>query len=75
MGMDKAYDAAIVFSSDTDLLPAIEAVYDRRLGHVELATWSGAKRLRFSNSQLPWCHFVSDAEYRTIEDQTDYTVP
>ncbi len=72
MGMDKAYDAAIVFSSDTDLLPAIETVFDRRLGHIELATWSGAKRLRFSSSQLPWCHFVNEAEYRTIEDETDY---
>jgi uncharacterized LabA/DUF88 family protein len=73
MGMDRGYDVAVLFSSDTDLLPAVETVIRRHLGHIELATWSGANRLRFPNSQLPWCHFVSEAEYRTIEDQTDYT--
>lgn len=75
MGMDNQYEAAILFSSDTDLLPAVETVVHRRLGHIELATWTGARRLRFSGSQLPWCHFVSEAEYRTIEDHTDYTKP
>ncbi len=73
MGMSNGYDAAILFSSDTDLLPAVETVVDRKLGHIELATWSGARRLRFPNSQLPWCHFVGEAEYRTIQDHTDYT--
>ena len=75
LGMDKAYDAAILFSSDTDLLPAVETIIQRQLGHIELATWSGARRLRFPNSQLPWCHFVTEAEYQTIEDHTDYTKP
>ena len=75
MGMANRYDVAILFSSDTDLLPAVETVVQRRLGHIELATWSGARRLRFPNSQLPWCHFVNEAEYRTVEDQRDYTKP
>ena len=75
LGMDKAYDAAILFSSDTDLLPAVETIIQRQLGHIELATWAGARRLRFPNSQLPWCHFVTETEYRTIEDHTDYTKP
>ena len=43
MGLRKEYDAAIVMSSDTDLMPAIETVYQERLGHIELATWSGAR--------------------------------
>jgi uncharacterized LabA/DUF88 family protein len=34
------YDALILFSSDTDLMPAIEAIDDRKLGHVEVACWS-----------------------------------
>ena len=75
MGMDNAYDAAILVSSDTDLLPAIEAIVARTLGHIELATWAGARRLRFPNTQLPWCHFISEQEYRTLEDVTDYTQP
>lgn len=61
--MTNAYDAAVVMSSDTDLMPA---------AHIEVATWSGANRLRFPNTQLPWCHHVSELEYRTVEDQTDY---
>ncbi|MDN5749898.1 MAG: NYN domain-containing protein, partial [Pseudonocardia sp.] len=75
MGIAQEYDAAILFSSDTDLLPAVEAIVQRRLGHIELATWSGARRLRFPNTQIPWCHFVGEAEYRTIEDLRDYTQP
>lgn len=75
MGMAKDYDAAVLVSSDTDLMPAIETVYDLRLAHIEVATWSGAKRLRFSNTQLPWCHFIDEPTYRTLEDTTDYTAP
>lgn len=52
MGMDNGYDAAILVSSDTDLMPAIETVFARKLGHIELATWAGARRLRFPNTQL-----------------------
>jgi uncharacterized LabA/DUF88 family protein len=73
MALRKEYDAAIVVSSDTDLMPAIETVYAGRLGHIELATWAGARRLRFPRTQLPWWHFISGAEYRTPEDLTDYT--
>lgn len=72
LAMTNAYDAAIVVSSDTDLLPAVETVYDLHLAHIEVATWAGAPRLRFSTTQLPWCHFVAEPEYRTIEDPTDY---
>ncbi|GAB4083300.1 NYN domain-containing protein [Modestobacter muralis] len=75
MGIREEYDAAIVVSSDTDLMPAIETVYANKLGHIELATWAGAHRLRFPRTQLPYCHFVSEPEFRTIEDQTDYTLP
>lgn len=42
MALREEYDAAIVVSSDTDLMPAIETVYTGRLGHIELATWAGA---------------------------------
>ena len=73
MALREECDAAIVVSADTDLMPAIETVYTGRLGHVELATWAGARRLRFPGTQLPWCHFISEAEYRTLQDLTDYT--
>ncbi len=75
LAMTEQYDAAVLVSSDTDLMPAIETIYDLRLAHIELATWSGANRLRFPSSQLPWCHHISETQYRTLEDPTDYAAP
>jgi hypothetical protein len=63
---DKKYDALVLFSSDTDLLPALETVVRLRLGHVEVACWSGFKPLRFSRSNLPWCHFLSESDWRAV---------
>lgn len=72
MFMAREMDAAILFSSDKDLLPALEAVRDLRLGHAEVAAWSGAHRLRFDGTQMPWCHHIDESTYRTLEDQFDY---
>ncbi|GEM_PF-4719954 len=46
--MLREYDAAIIFSGDTDLLPAIELAYRRTEPKIELACWSSAKPLWFS---------------------------
>jgi len=73
LAMQKAYDAAVLVSADTDLMPAVETVFDLRLAHIELAAWSGMRRLRFPRTQLPWCHFIDEATYRTLQDPTDYT--
>ena len=70
MATTKEYDAAILFSSDTDLMPAIETIMDPKLGHVEISTWAGAKRLRRPNTQLPFCHFVNAVEYATLRAST-----
>lgn len=68
-------DTAILLSSDKDLLPAVETLYDLQLCHIELACWAGAYRLRFDNSQLPWCHNINEGEFRTIADEVDYAAP
>jgi len=73
LAMTSAFDVAVVCSADTDLMPAIETVYDLHLAHIELATWAGAHRLRFPSTQLPWCHLISETQYRTLADTTDYT--
>ncbi len=72
-----AYDVAILVSSDTDLLPAVETLIDLRLAHVEVAAWTGAHPLRFvrNGRRLPWCHFLNEPEYHVVEDPTDYTRP
>lgn len=78
--MSRRFDVGIVFSTDTDLRPAIEWVARRAgpLPRVELAAW----RSSTSNSAIPvdaprrtWCHWLYDADYRSIHDRTDYTAP
>ena len=58
------YDALVLFSGDTDLLPALEAIVNLRLVHVEVACWAGSKPLRFPGSTppRPWCHSLSMAD-------------
>ena len=55
-------------------MPALEAVHSISTVrvHLEVATWKGAGRLRFSNTNLPWCHILDREDYRTIRDETDY---
>ena len=43
----RPYDALVLFSSDIDLLPALETIAALRLTHVEVACWAGFKPLRF----------------------------
>jgi hypothetical protein len=37
-----------------------------KLGHVEVAWWSGFKPLRFPASNLPWCHFLNEADWAAV---------
>lgn len=73
LSLAREHDVAILVSRDTDLLPALETVVDLRAAHVEVATWSGSNRLRFPDQNLPWCHYLSEADYRSVEDATDYS--
>lgn len=68
LAYQKKHDALVVFSSDTDLLPALEAVADLKLGHVEVACWSGFKPLRFAGTNLPWCHFLAEDDWLAVTD-------
>lgn len=62
----RQYQALVLFSGDTDLLPALEMIVSLRLGHVEVACWSGAKPLRLAGTNLPYCHFLSPADWTGI---------
>ncbi|CAO5157577.1 conserved hypothetical protein [Frankia sp. AiPs1] len=72
LACEDAYDIGVLFSRDTDLVPALEAVRDLGV-HVEVASWKGTSRLRFPDSQLPWCHYLDTDDYATCRDYTDYT--
>lgn len=65
------HNALVLFSSDTDLLPALESIVDLRLRHVEVACWAGFKPLRFPGSRppLPYCHFLGKQDWNaTVDD-------
>lgn len=78
----KNYDIAIVFSTDTDLLPALEAVCHLRRAwgphdapRLEVAAWAPTrKRLSVPNYSI-WCHSLVEEEYETVRDKTNYTLP
>jgi hypothetical protein len=62
------YDALVLFSSDTDLMPALEAIVSLRLAHLEVASWTGAMSLRLadSNPSRPWCHRLGRADWESV---------
>jgi hypothetical protein len=44
------------------------AIARLKLGHVEVACWSGAKPLRFRGTNLPYCHFLSRADWDAVTE-------
>lgn len=75
LAMRRAYDVGVVFSSDTDLLPALETVADNALARVEVAAWSNTFRLRFGATTRPWCHHLTAQDHELLIDPTNYTKP
>jgi hypothetical protein len=76
--LDRDFDAAIVFSGDTDLAPALELVFRRHLVHLEIAAWSGSKPLWFPEFmrqtppvRLPYCHFLNAEDFLKARDYSN----
>lgn len=65
-------DAVIIFSSDNDLIPAVEMIRNAPSCHVEVAAWAKGNRLQLPNGASLWCHNINEAAFRTLEDKTDY---
>lgn len=78
MAVRAEYDVGILMSGDTDLLPALEAVGQLPHVNAEVAAWwtpwGDARRLRVSGMDLP-CHWIPEAAYRSVLDDTDYNIP
>ena len=76
LAVQGAYDAGIVMSTDTDLLPALEAADTiRTVGvRIEVAAWfgNGANRRLAIGNQRPWCHHLRRDDYLAVRDVTDY---
>jgi uncharacterized LabA/DUF88 family protein len=75
LAMQRAYDVGILFSSDTDLLPAVETVAELTPARAEVAAWSNTLRLRFGGTNRLWCHHLTAEDYEAVLDPTDYTKP
>ena len=74
LGMSGYMDTAILFSSDNDLMPAVEVLWTMPQCHVEVASWSGAHRVRFPGTQQPWCHHLNEGDFRVVRDSYDYSL-
>lgn len=75
--MSDLFDVAVLFSADTDLLPAAEAV--QRLGkRCEFAAWKPSAPGTYPNNLTlgkgSWCHYLDRSDYDGfLGDRTNYT--
>jgi hypothetical protein len=78
LAVTRSYDVGILVSTDTDLVPALEAVVGlggNRRPRAEVAAWTSSRaapRLRISRARL-WCHYLRVDDYLGMVDPTDYT--
>jgi uncharacterized LabA/DUF88 family protein len=77
--VDGRYDIGVIFSTDTDLRPALEFVA-RRFGgapRAESAAWTapGANKAIFAaDPKRTWCHYLSATDYAAVHDPTAYNI-
>lgn len=83
MAVRDEYDVGILFSTDTDLKPALDAVHDHgatRAGdpRAEVAAWTApnarGRRIAGSGSRQIGCHWLDGACMLAVGDQTDYSL-
>ena len=65
-----------MMSTDTDLVPALQFVYDYNQGtiHAAVAAWgvpTDSRRLRLPNARI-WCHWLDQADYNAVADLNRY---
>lgn len=78
--IDDTYDVGIIFSTDTDLRPALEFVatrFQNPYPRTETAAWraAGAPRALTTNAKRTWVHYLSRADYERVHDARDFNVP
>jgi len=60
------FEALVVFSSDTDLVPALDLCQLLGGPVIEVACWEGANALQDRQMKLPACHYLSEADWRSV---------
>lgn len=74
MAMQKEFEVGILFSRDTDLLPAIEAIRDFDGPHMEIAGWEPTSQLRLESERPLWCHKLTQDDWVASRDTRKYHV-
>lgn len=74
MAIREEFEVGILFSRDTDLLPALEAMRELNGPHVECATWQGSSRLRLRSGRPLYCHMLDEQDFHAVRDKKHYTV-
>lgn len=79
MAVKREYDVGILFSTDTDMEPAIEGVCSitdvaQIPAVAEVAAWSGPNTAprRLGASSNVWCHWLDQVDYQAVQDPADY---
>ncbi len=68
------FDVAVLFSTDTDFEPAIEAVVETGIA-IEVAAWWNPERANnrvLASRQRIWCHRLMREDYESVRDRTRY---
>lgn len=77
MATREQFDVGILFSSDTDLKPALEFVSAPDIkARCEVASWKPlhgyGSRLSIS-SKPPYCHWIDWKSFQSVQDETNYS--
>lgn len=75
--IDGKYDVGVIFSTDTDLRPALEYVAQKfdPMPRAEVAAWrspTSNKRISFTGTYPTWCHYLDEADFDSARDFTVY---
>ena len=75
--IDRSYDVGVIFSTDTDLRPAIEFVATRfkQYPRAEAVAWRGPgsnRALKARGERETWVHYLNYDDYLSVRDHTDY---
>lgn len=78
MALRGEYDIGIIMSTDSDLVPALEAVAVLSSARCEVAAFARpgmhCRRLSIKGARV-WCHWIDQATYGAMSDHTDYNQP
>jgi len=76
MAVDGEFDVGVIFSTDTDLKPALEFVVGKGSPRAEVACWwsDTAQSYLSIKGLMIWSHRLVIADYKSVCDHTDYNI-